>query len=49
MISNMKKLFAVVSIVLIYASAAHAAHPLITDDTGPQGKRNFQFAMTETI
>ena len=45
MISKMKKLFAVVSIVFIYASAAHAAHPLITDDTGTQGKRNFQLEL----
>nr|NIN00664.1 transporter [candidate division Zixibacteria bacterium] len=31
---------------LIYPSVAYAAHPLITDDTGTQGKRKFQVEFT---
>jgi hypothetical protein len=42
MISKMKRIFAVLSLVFICASTAHAAHPLITDDTGTQGKGKFQ-------
>lgn len=33
---------AVVAAALCWSTAAHAAHPLITDDTGTQGKERFQ-------
>lgn len=38
----MKKLFLTVCFLVMFASVSFAAHPLITDDTGTQGKGKFQ-------
>jgi len=38
----MKKLFLTVCFGVMFASVSFAAHPLITDDTGTQGKGKFQ-------
>ena len=38
----MKKVFLMVCFGVMFASVSFAAHPLITDDTGTQGKGKFQ-------
>ncbi len=41
----MFKRIAIMVIVLLWSGLAFAAHPLITDDTGTQGKGRFQFEL----
>lgn len=42
MIRSMKMFFAAACSLIIFPVAGYAAHPLITDDTGTQGKGKFQ-------
>ncbi len=44
-----KKLLVVASVVVGLSGSAFAAHPLITDDTGTQGKGNFQLEMNGEV
>jgi hypothetical protein len=39
---NVKRILLTFFVILTMAGAAFAAHPLITDDTGTQGKGKFQ-------
>jgi hypothetical protein len=39
------KLLLIIMILLVFSIPAYAAHPLITDDTGTQGKGKFQIEM----
>ena len=39
------KFLCITLIILVYQSAAFAAHPLITDDAGTQGKGKFQIEL----
>jgi len=41
----MKKVFATVVLFLVFLGNSYAAHPLITDDTGTQGKGKFQLEL----
>jgi hypothetical protein len=41
----LKRLFLSAIVLLVTAGSAFAAHPLITDDTGTQGKGNFQLEL----
>jgi hypothetical protein len=43
-----KSLF-IIPIILLYQAGAHAAHPLITDDTGTQGKGKFQIELNGEV
>jgi len=46
---TLKMILPVVSVVLLTAGTAFAAHPLITDDTGTQGKGKFQLEVNGEI
>jgi len=44
-----RKAFHVALLLVLWPAAADAAHPLVTEDTGTQGKRNFQLEVNAEL